>query len=83
MHPTGVASCGESRSGMPTPVAVQQTLELFGRLRAEHGVTVVMVTRDVDVATAAGRIVQLEAGRFVEQSTRGTLASGTLRSPGR
>ena len=63
-------------TGSLDPIAVRQTLDLFARLRDEHGVTVVMVTHDVDVAAAADRVVRLEAGRFVERSTSGTLASG-------
>jgi ABC-type lipoprotein export system ATPase subunit len=66
-------------TGSLDPVAVRQTLDLFARLRAEHGVTVVMVTHDADVARAADRIVELEAGHFVEQPTHGTLASGARR----
>lgn len=66
-------------TGTLDPVAVRQTLDLFARLRADHGVTVVMVTHDADVARAADCIVELEAGRFVEQPTHGTLASGARR----
>jgi len=54
-------------TGSLDPVAVGQTLDLFTRLRAEHGVTLVMVTHDADVAAAADRVVRLEAGRFVDQ----------------
>jgi putative ABC transport system ATP-binding protein len=66
-------------TGSLDPAAVRQTLDLFGRLRDEHGVTIVMVTHDSDVAMAADRVVWLEAGRFVEHSAAGTFASGAQR----
>ncbi len=53
-------------TGSLDPAAVRQTVELFARLRAEHGVTLVMVTHDDEMAAAADRVVRLEAGRVVE-----------------
>ena len=61
------------RSCLPTnrpeasiPASVEQTLELFQNLRAEHGITIVMVTHDHDVASAADRVVNMVAGRIDE-----------------
>jgi putative ABC transport system ATP-binding protein len=68
-------------TGSLDPAAVRQTLELFARLRDEHGVTIVMVTHDADVATVADRVVWLEAGRFVERAPGGTFASGARVLP--
>ena len=50
-------------TGSLDPISVQQTLELFEQLRERHGVTIVMVTHDRDVATAADRVVRMDAGR--------------------
>ncbi len=48
-------------TGSLDPKSVQQTLKLFERLR-EHGITIVMVTHDRDVAAAADRVVPMESG---------------------
>ncbi len=50
--------------------AVDQVLQLLGRLRRERGVTVVMVTHDDDVASGADRIVTMRDGRVVDDSHR-------------
>ncbi len=46
--------------------AVEQVLALFERLRAERGVTILMVTHDDDVADRADRIVRMRDGRVVD-----------------
>ncbi len=51
-------------TGSLDPASVQQTLALFEHLRAERGITIVMVTHDRDVAAAADRVVNLEAGHI-------------------
>jgi putative ABC transport system ATP-binding protein len=43
-----------------------QTIQLFRRLRDEHGTTIVMVTHDREMAAAADRMVVIESGRIVE-----------------
>ena len=53
-------------TGSLDPASVEQTLELFQNLRAEHGITIVMVTHDRDVASAADRVVNMVAGRIDE-----------------
>ena len=53
-------------TGSLDPASVEQTLELFRNLRAEHGITIVMVTHDRDVASAADRVVNMVAGRIDE-----------------
>jgi putative ABC transport system ATP-binding protein len=53
-------------TGSLDPESVARTLELFERLRADHAVTLVMVTHDPVVAASADRIVRLEAGRLLE-----------------
>jgi ABC-type lipoprotein export system ATPase subunit len=62
-------------TGSLDPIAVEQTLALFERLRAEHGVTLVMVTHDRDVAAAADRVVRLEGGRILHEERVGAVAS--------
>jgi putative ABC transport system ATP-binding protein len=64
-----VVLLADEPTGSLDPVAVHETLQLFRRLQSDHGVTIVMVTHDVDVAAAADRSVRLEAGRFVEPQT--------------
>lgn len=51
-------------TGSLDPASVQQTVELFGRLRREHGTTIVMVTHDDDVAAAADRTVVMRDGKI-------------------
>ena len=53
-------------TGSLDPASVEQTLDLFRHLRAEHGITIVMVTHDRDVASAADRVVNMVAGRINE-----------------
>jgi putative ABC transport system ATP-binding protein len=63
-------------TGSLDPVAVRETLDLFRRLQSDHGVTIVMVTHDVDVAASADRTVRLEAGRFVDSNANPPRARG-------
>ena len=46
--------------------AVEHVLALFERLRADRGVTILMVTHDDDVADRADRIVRMRDGRVVD-----------------
>ena len=57
-------------TGSLDPDSVLQTLALFEQLRADHGITIVMVTHDRDVAMAADRTVTMEAGRITEATVR-------------
>jgi len=52
-------------TGSLDPASVQQTVELFDRLRREHHTTIVMVTHDPEVAAAADRNVTILDGRIV------------------
>jgi putative ABC transport system ATP-binding protein len=58
-------------TGSLDPVSVHQTVELFQQLRAEHGITIVMITHDLSVASAADRAVRMEAGRVTEITSSG------------
>jgi putative ABC transport system ATP-binding protein len=40
-------------------------LDLFGRLRTERKLTLIMVTHDAEVARAADRIIHMRDGRIV------------------
>jgi putative ABC transport system ATP-binding protein len=48
--------------------AAAAVMELLGRLNAEMGKTLVMVTHDPKIAARAGTILHLEKGRLVEQA---------------
>jgi ABC-type lipoprotein export system ATPase subunit len=52
-------------SGNLDTASVERLLELFGRLRSEEGVTILLVTHDPTVASAADRIIQMRDGRVV------------------
>ncbi len=45
--------------------SAQRVLELFSRIRADRGLTVLMVTHDPQVASAAERVVAMRDGRIV------------------
>ena len=51
--------------------------KIFSLLASLHakGLSVVMVTHNPDLATRAGRVVELKDGRIVQQRTRGRRAS--------
>ena len=53
-------------TGSLDPASVEQTLALFEHLRADSGITIVMVTHDRGVASAADRVVNMVAGRISE-----------------
>jgi ABC-type lipoprotein export system ATPase subunit len=53
-------------TGSLDPTSAAQTIELFRRLRDEHGTTIVMVTHDREMAAAGDRMVVIESGRIVE-----------------
>jgi putative ABC transport system ATP-binding protein len=46
-----------------------QVIELFRKLHAEHGVTLVVVTHEERVSQAASRVVRLAEGRLAEVAT--------------
>jgi putative ABC transport system ATP-binding protein len=50
-------------TGSLDPASVRQTIALLEGLRADRGITIVMVTHDREVAAAADRVVILESGR--------------------
>jgi putative ABC transport system ATP-binding protein len=52
-------------SGNLDTASVERLLELLGRLRSEEGVTILLVTHDPAVASAADRIIQMRDGRVV------------------
>jgi ABC-type lipoprotein export system ATPase subunit len=55
-------------TGSLDPDAVDNVLALFRRMRAEHGVTIVMVTHAPEVAAAADRSYTMTAGTLVARS---------------
>ena len=60
--------------------AVDRLLALFRRIRDEHGVTILLATHDMHVASAADRIVYMRDGRIVESAAAGG-ASRRLPAP--
>jgi ABC-type lipoprotein export system ATPase subunit len=48
---------------------VERVLGLFRRLRAETGMTLVMVTHDRDVARTADRVVEIRDGRVAADTS--------------
>jgi len=63
-------------TGSLDPDSVELVLELFSRLREDHGLTVVMVTHDRDVASTADRIVHMSSGgRLVDPQPTGSTDS--------
>jgi ABC-type lipoprotein export system ATPase subunit len=67
-------------TGSLDPQAVARTLEHFERLRAEHAMTLAMVTHDPMVAAAADRVVRLEAGRLRAEIPEPALAMPATRA---
>jgi putative ABC transport system ATP-binding protein len=67
-------------TGSLDPDAVRHTLALLDRLRAEHGLTIVMVTHDPEAAAAADRILVMEAGRIREPGVA-PVTAGTVEPP--
>ncbi|HWB00905.1 MAG TPA: ABC transporter ATP-binding protein [Pirellulales bacterium] len=63
-------------TGSLDSAATQMVLELFGRLRKERNVTLIMVTHDAEVARAADRIIHMRDGSIVSdaQSLTSTVA---------
>ena len=47
-----------------------EILDLLGRLNAEHGKTILMVTHDPRAASCAHRVIHLEKGRLVDEERR-------------
>lgn len=56
-------------TGALDSVSGQEVLKLFGKLNA-MGHTIVMITHDLNVAKAAGRIVHIIDGELSEEESR-------------
>ncbi|SCL28186.1 peptide/nickel transport system ATP-binding protein [Micromonospora pallida] len=51
-------------------ITQQRVLDLFGRLTAEHGSSVLFITHDLELALErADRVIVMKGGRIVEEST--------------
>lgn len=48
-----------------------EVMEIFTNLVREHGITVILVTHEQEVAEYADRVVRMRDGRIVSDSTRG------------
>jgi macrolide transport system ATP-binding/permease protein len=59
----------------------REVLEVFRRLNAEEGLTVLLVTHDPMVAALADRVIRLRDGRVVEPEEAVTLPSAAVWSP--
>jgi ABC-type lipoprotein export system ATPase subunit len=55
-------------TGNLDPKTSEGVFELFGRLQAERGVTLVMATHNLELARRADRLVRLVDGRAVVES---------------
>ncbi len=64
-HPTLLLA--DEPTGSLDTESVDRTLELFGTLRVERGVTIVIVTHDPRVAATADRVVHMRDGRIVDE----------------
>lgn len=64
-HPTIVVA--DEPTGNLDDDTSQQILRLLGRINAELGVTLLMVTHDAEAAAIAGRMYRLEHGKLVER----------------
>ena len=72
-HPKVVVA--DEPTGDLDPDTSQHTLGLLGRLNRELGVTLLMVTHDLDAAAIAGRQLHLDHGTLVEDQAGHTAAS--------
>ena len=61
--------------------SVESLLKLFGRLRQERDMTIVLVTHDLMVARTADRIVHMQAGRVVDGPDASQLLVGAPAPP--
>ncbi len=76
-HPTLVVAdepTGDLDSGTST-----QILELLRRLNAELGVTLMMVTHDLEAAAIAGRVLRLERGQLMPSGENDVDSEGRVR----
>ena len=53
-------------TGSLDPASVDNVVDVFRRLHRTEGLTIVMVTHDAEVASAADRVVTLENGRITD-----------------
>jgi putative ABC transport system ATP-binding protein len=57
--------------------SAEEILDLLGRLNAEYGKTIVMVTHDPHAAERARRVLHLEKGALVDGAARPVAAGAT------
>lgn len=74
-HPTIVVA--DEPTGNLDDDTSAQILRLLRRLNDELGVTLLMVTHDVDAAAIASRQLRLEHGKFLEMAHRQTTTAGS------
>ncbi|MDP9238069.1 MAG: ABC transporter ATP-binding protein [Chloroflexota bacterium] len=55
-------------TGSLDSAAVERVLALFRRIRDERGVTILLVTHDINVAASAGRVVSMRDGRIAQET---------------
>jgi ABC-type lipoprotein export system ATPase subunit len=67
-------------TGSLDSASTERFLDLLGRL-GNHGMTIVMVTHDRDVAAHAHRVVEMRDGTVVEETPKGEFAN-PVRLPG-
>jgi putative ABC transport system ATP-binding protein len=74
-----ILMCDEPTGNLDTHTA-KEVIQLFRKLNAESGITVILVTHDQDVAHTARRIVVLRDGLIVEDTTEFSKAMQALHS---
>ncbi len=57
-------------TGSLDPKSAANVVDVLGGLHRSEGLTIVMVTHDLEVAAAADRVVTLESGRIIEEDRR-------------
>jgi putative ABC transport system ATP-binding protein len=53
-------------TGALDPATTQEIMDLFTSLNREDGMTILLITHDVKVASLAGRVIRLQDGRIVD-----------------
>ena len=54
-------------------------MEVFARLRAEHGITVIVITHERDIAAWGTRTIDFRDGRIVSDRANEVAAAGMLK----